>query len=160
MNEFYTPKLQAAYEKKAKRSLCACLFLFIAVFVFSVAACCLVTTRNASRLLTLVLCVFTAGGWAAILVLQLAYFPARAQARHMASCLSGEKTVFCGRAVLSERAFQIPKSICIHTVTLSSADETVALSLNALFARVFPASQQEVRVTCANNYIISVEVLQ
>ena len=123
------------------------------------ALCFFVNTANARRMLFGVIGLATVSGWVFILLRQMVYLPAHAEANHIAGIIAEETTEYEGVLRLSPGAFQIPRSIAVRRATLTNGEESVTLSIDAALARRLPPDGSLVRVQTVRKYITGYEVL-
>ena len=119
--------------------------------------CFFVNTGNAQRMLYWLIGLATVSGWIFILLRQMVYAPAHAEAHHMAGILKEEPDYYEGVLRLSPGAFQIPRSIAVRKATLTNGEETLSLNVDASLARRLPDGAF-VRVQTARKYIVAFEV--
>ena len=158
MISLYTTEEAQRLRRHAGISARTAAIVFLLAFAACIALCFFVRTANASRMLIRVIVLFTLGGWAAILLLNLVYYPARAGYTHMEGILAGETEVREGRLLILPGAFRIPKSITVRKVNLETEGETLHLSVLCGKVNQLPANGSRVRVCTVRNYITAFEV--
>ena len=121
--------------------------------------CFFVNTANARRMLFGVIGLATVSGWVFILLRQMVYLPAHAEANHIAGIIAEEAAEYEGVLRLSPGAFQIPRSIAVRRATLTNGEESVTLSIDAALARRLPPDGSLLRVQTVRKYITGYEVL-
>lgn len=122
------------------------------------ALCFFVRTGNAQRMLFWMIGLATASGWFFILLRQMVYAPAHAEVNHMAGILKEETEAYEGVLRLSPSVFQIPRSIAVRKVTLTSGEEMVTLNIDANLTKRLPPDGTAVRVLTVRKYITAFEV--
>lgn len=159
MLTFYSPAEAERLSRRSRISLftaCALLLLALAVCV---ALCCRVNTGNAQTMLYAVIGTFTLAGWAAIVLLRLAWAPSAARYRHVKSILTGETVELEGTLRLTSAFFQIPKGIAVRKAVLEDGEETRSLNVDARLVKQLPPDGTRVRVRVVRKFITAVEEL-
>ena len=159
MTNFYSKEEMERHRRRAVWSGAAAWSALALGWIACAALCFFVNTANARRMLFGVIGLATVSGWVFILLRQMVYTPARAEARHMAGIIAEEATEYEGVLRLSPGAFQIPRSIAVRRATLTNGEESVTLSIDAALARRLPPDGSFVRVQTARKYITGYEVL-
>ncbi len=159
MIQLYSPARAVRMGRRARISLTAACALLLLALTACIALCARVNTRNAERMLLIVIGLFTLAGWAAILLLTLVYRPSAAGCRHMQSILSDEAEEMAGKLVLTSALFQIPKGILVRRAALEDGDEKHTLNIYAHLAKQLPPSGTRVRVRVVRKFISAFEVL-
>ena len=161
MTRFYSKEEMERYRRRAVWSGAAAWGALALGWLACAVLCFFVNTANARRMLIWMIGLSTVSGWAFILLRQLVYAPAHADASHMAGILAdeAEKTEeFEGLLRLSPGAFQIPKSIAVRRATLTNSEESTSLTVDASLARRLPPDGSRVRVQTVRKYITGYEV--
>ena len=159
MTNFYSREEMERHRRRAAWSGAAAWGALALGWLACAALCFFVNTANARRMLFGVIGLATVSGWVFILLRQMVYTPARAEASHMAGIIAEEATEYEGVLRLSPGAFQIPRSIAVRRATLTNGEESVTLSIDAALARRLPPDGSFVRVQTARKYITGYEVL-
>ncbi len=159
MTNFYSKEEMERHRRRAVWSGAAAWSALALGWIACAALCFFVNTANARRMLFGVIGLATVSGWVFILLRQMVYTPARAEASHMAGIIAEEATEYEGVLRLSPGAFQIPRSIAVRRATLTNGEESVTLSIDAALARRLPPDGSFVRVQTARKYITGYEVL-
>lgn len=162
MTNFYSREEMERHHRRAAWSGAAAWSALALGWLVCAVLCFFVNTANARRMLFWVIGLATLSGWFFILLRQMVYVPAHAEASHMAGILTdeAEKTEeYEGILRLSPGSFQIPKSIVVRKATLTNGEESVTLSIDAALARRLPPDGSLVRVQTVRKYITGYEVL-
>ena len=159
MTSFYSKEEMERHRRRAAWSGAAAWGALALGWLACGVLCFFVNTANAQRMLYGVIGLATVSGWVFILLRQMVYLPAHAEANHIAGIITEESTDYEGVLRLSPGAFQIPKSILVRRATLTNDEESVTLSIDAAFARRLPPDGSFLRVQTVRKYITGYEVL-
>ena len=160
MTVLYSAEEMEKMQRRAKWSGAAAGAVLALGWLACAVLCFFVRTANAKRMLFLIVGLATVSGWLFILLRQMVYIPAHAEARHMAGILADEtETEYEGLLRLTPGAFQIPKSIAVRKVNIRQDEETVSLNIDASLARRLPSEGTHIRVLTVRKYITAFEVL-
>ena len=159
MTNFYSKEEMERHRRRAAWSGAAAWGALALGWLACGVLCFFVNTANAGRMLFGVIGMATVSGWVFILLRQMVYLPAHAEANHIAGIITEESTDYEGVLRLSPGAFQIPKSILVRRATLTNDEESVTLSIDAAFARRLPPDGSFLRVQTVRKYITGYEVL-
>ena len=159
MTNFYSKEEMERHRRRAAWSGAAAWGALALGWLACGVLCFFVNTANAQRMLYGVIGLATVSGWVFILLRQMVYLPAHAEANHIAGIITEESTDYEGVLRLSPGAFQIPKSILVRRATLTNDEESVTLSIDAAFARRLPPDGSFLRVQTVRKYITGYEVL-
>ena len=159
MTNFYSKEEMERHHRRAAWSGAAAWAALALGWLACGVLCFFVNTANARRMLFGVIGLATVSGWVFILLRQMVYLPAHAEANHIAGIITEESTDYEGVLRLSPGAFQIPKSILVRRATLTNGEESVTLSIDAALARRLPPDGSLVRVQTVRKYITGYEVL-
>ena len=159
MTNFYSREEMERHRRRAAWSGAAAWGALALGWLACAALCFFVNTANARRMLFGVIGLATVSGWVFILLRQMVYLPAHAEANHIAGIIAEETTEYEGVLRLSPGAFQIPRSIAVRRATLTNGEESVTLSIDAALARRLPPDGSLVRVQTVRKYITGYEVL-
>ena len=159
MTNFYSKEEMERHRRRAVWSGAAAWSALALGWIACAALCFFVNTANARRMLFGVIGLATVSGWVFILLRQMVYLPAHAEANHIAGIIAEEAAEYEGVLRLSPGAFQIPRSIAVRRATLTNGEESVTLSIDAALARRLPPDGSFVRVQTARKYITGYEVL-
>ena len=159
MTNFYSKEEMERHRRRAAWSGAAAWGALALGWLTCAALCFFVNTANARRMLFGVIGLATVSGWVFILLRQMVYLPAHAEANHIAGIIAEETTEYEGVLRLSPGAFQIPRSIAVRRATLTNGEESVTLSIDAALARRLPPDGSLVRVQTVRQYITGYEVL-
>ena len=159
MTNFYSKEEMERHHRRAAWSGAAAWAALALGWLACGVLCFFVNTANARRMLFGVIGLATVSGWVFILLRQMVYLPAHAEANHIAGIIAEETTEYEGVLRLSPGAFQIPKSILVRRATLTNGEESVTLSIDAALARRLPPEGSLLRVQTVRKYITGYEVL-
>lgn len=159
MTNFYSREEMERHRRRAAWSGAAAWGALALGWLACAALCFFVNTANARRMLFGVIGLATVSGWVFILLRQMVYLPAHAEASHMAGIITEEAAEYEGVLRLSPGAFQIPRSIAVRRATLTNGEESVTLSIDAALARRLPPDGSLLRVQTVRKYITGYEVL-
>ena len=159
MTNFYSREEMERHRRRAAWSGAAAWGALALGWLACAVLCFFVNTANARRMLFGVIGLATVSGWVFILLRQMVYLPAHAEANHIAGIIAEEAAEYEGVLRLSPGAFQIPRSIAVRRATLTNGEESVTLSIDAALARRLPPDGSFVRVQTARKYITGYEVL-
>ena len=159
MTSFYSKEEMERHRRRAAWSGVAAWGALALGWLACGVLCFFVNTANARRMLYGVIGLATVSGWVFILLRQMVYLPAHAEANHIAGIITEESTDYEGVLRLSPGAFQIPKSILVRRATLTNDEESVTLSIDAAFARRLPPDGSFLRIQTVRKYITGYEVL-
>lgn len=158
MKELYTPEAAQRWTRKARNLLTAILAIGGVALIICILLCCLVNTANASLLCGLVIGTSTIAGWTIILLLILAYLPARAEAAHITGVMQGEPEELCGTLKVNPQKWIIPHSVTFYKATLTQEEGSRSLNLDAALIRELPPQGARVRLTTVRKFITAYEV--
>ena len=159
MTVLYTAEEMERQKRRAKWSGAAAWTALALGWLACAVLCFFVRTGNAKDMLLLIIGLATVSGWVFILLRQMVYVPAHAEAHHMAGILADEnKEEFEGVLRLSPGGFQIPKSIIVKKAYIQQGEESVTLNVDASLARRLPPEGALVRVETVRKYITAFEV--
>lgn len=159
MTNFYSREEMERHRRRAAWSGAAAWSALALGWLSCAVLCFFVNTANARRMLFWVIGLATVSGWAFILLRQMVYLPAHAEANHIAGIITEESAEYEGVLRLSPGAFQIPRSIAVRRATLTNGEESVTLSIDAGLARRLPPNGSLVRVQTVRKYVTGYEVL-
>ena len=159
MTKFYSQEEMERHRRRAAWSGAAAWGALALGWLTCAVLCFFVNTANARRMLIWMIGLSTVSGWIFILLRQMVYAPAHAEASYMAGILTEEAAEYEGVLRLSPGAFQIPRSIAVRRATLTNGEESVTLSIDAALARRLPPDGSLVRVQTVRKYITGYEVL-
>ena len=158
MTELYTPRAADKWQKKAKGLLTA-VFLTIGLSLAAcILLCRLVNTANAETIYGVVVGISTLAGWTVMLLISLAYLPARAEAAHIRGVMQGEAEELTGCLRVDRQKWVIPGSVSFYKATLTQGEESRTLNLNAALATSFPPQGAKVRLRTVRKFITAYEV--
>ena len=152
MTHFYTPERAKKSRLRAQISLATACAMILIAWAVCAYLCTRVRTANAALLFRWVLALSAGSGWTAILLISLAYSPARAEARHMESILKGPAEEAAGVLTLYPEEFRIPRGIRVRKARLDTPDGPVSLRLDASLAPLLPVGRS-VRVQVVRQFI-------
>ena len=158
MTELYHPEEEKRLSRLAACSLAAAVGILAGALILCVGLCFRVNTGNAGWMLRKAVVCSTLGGWIAMALYFWVYRPSRAESRHMAGILAGEKQEYRGYLTVDSAERQLPCSISVRRAALENGGETVHLILDARLARRLPPSGAFVRVAAVRKYITAYEV--
>lgn len=153
MISLYTPEQAAFWHRRSVRSRYAACVLFCAALLGAVVLCCFVTTRNALTLQWIAVAEFALLGWIGIMLTVLVYLPARAEAQHTNSILSGAAETRTGTLTLSDQTFRIPKSIIVRRAALQTQKESLTVNVDNARAGLLPAGPFQAEVQTVRKYV-------
>lgn len=159
MTNFYSREEMERHRRRAAWSGAAAWGALALGWLACAVLCFFVNTANARRMLFGVIGLATVSGWVFILLRQMVYLPAHAEANHIAGIIAEEAAEYEGVLRLSPGAFQIPRSIAVRRATLTNGEESVTLSIDAALARRLPPDGSLLRVQTVRKYITGYEVL-
>jgi len=159
MHILYSDSALKKFMKRARISLSLGISVFLGGHAACIILCLFISTRTSHVLLPYIILTSVLSGWLSIGIFYYAYFPSKAQAKHISRCLRENTIEYEGHAYLHSEVIQIPKSIAVRKVALQTKDEKILLNLNAAFSKAFPEGETTVRVCTVNKYITAFEVL-
>lgn len=167
MESFISREQLARTEKQARVSAWILRILAAGMLVLFVVLCLVTRTANARTILRIMFISMTLLGWIWIGLRVCVERPAKAQARHLATMLSGEPEEYEGILEMSARPVRIPKSVRVRRVTLTGeenpnpAEEPARkrLNLDERLADRMPPDGSRIRVQAVHSYITGLEVL-
>ena len=158
MTELYSP------DELRRMHSCAriCLILGIGIMVLTLACCvtlCFhVRPNNTKQILVTVILLSTLAGWCMILLINLGYLPAIAEARHIEHLNKGTETEYAGRISINKKQFKIPRSVNVNKVKVTEGEVSHSLSVNARKLRLLPPDGTRVRLKSMHGFITAFEV--
>ena len=154
---FYTPELVRRLMRKKTAALLWAIGLFVGGICVCAYLCISVCTANAVSHRIAAACVGTLSGWAAIIILALVYFPARAEHKHARRIQDENPSEQTGVLCVGKRAFRIPGSVDALPVELITGEEKESLLVLAILSSLLPTNGTRVKILRSGKFIVGTE---
>ena len=157
MTELYSASYVGEQKRLYKKRLLLCAATAVSVLFVCVLLCFFVNTKTANVLYFVTIGLSIPAGWVYLLYLRPRRKSARAEYTHCENIFSKtDSELHSGVLSVSKQKIQVPGSIQVRSVRLTSGEETHFFHLNAAFT--LPADGTHVTLRTVNNYVTACEV--